>query len=178
MKSLKFKLLGFILLVFCITTFSQSKPAQNNTPTTGVVETVKSAIPDSASVTMSTMYNDVKGAIIGLSKALKVGAEHVYEVLVRQQIVKSVIWLLLLFISFYLLFNFAKRAKDPEEQWIKNPGTSNSGPAPIGIIRIFQVIGGTIMFAISIAHIDVILTGFINPEYGAISEIMEMVSSK
>ncbi len=136
-----------------------------NSVTASVDSTLKSI--DTASVT-NKIYNDVKSGIVGLASGLKVGAEHVYEILVKQQIVNSGIYCTLLFFGLILIYNYLKRYNT--EKW-----TESGDPTFLGIIRFFQLILGAILFIISIFNIDVILTGIINPEYGAIKEILTFI---
>ena len=50
---------------------------------------VKTETPE---LTKEVVYQDVKAVLKDLGEALAVGAEHVYGVLVRQQIVTSIVW--------------------------------------------------------------------------------------
>ena len=47
-------------------------------------------IPDTAKLTLSKVYSDVKSGINGLAQSLKVPATHVYEIMIRQQIAQSI----------------------------------------------------------------------------------------
>lgn len=127
-------------------------------------------LPDSAKVTFTTVYNDVKEAISGIAASLKVGAEYVWTILIKQQIVKGLVYLILLTISLILIISFYKACKNSKEDWLEH-----GDPTPIGIMRIIQIVTGLCLFVISINNLDVILTGLINPEYGAMSDIMNWV---
>jgi hypothetical protein len=126
---------------------------------------------DSSKLTALKIYEDVKAGVSGLAKSLKVPAEHVYTVLVRQQIVHSCVWLILLIIAGLMLLFFSKGSRNKEERWINDDG----GPEAIIFLRIFQILCGIILFVASVVNIDTIFTGFINPEYGAIKDIISFI---
>lgn len=106
-------------------------------------------------------------ALRGLADALKVPADHVYSVLIKQQYVKSISWIatggISLFVIIMVLFYGYLGIK---YEW---------DGVVVGII----VGAGFILFGIplfiSISQLDVILTGFYNPEYGAIKEISNLI---
>lgn len=118
---------------------------------------------------MHKMYDDIKEALVGLSGALKVGTEHVYKVLVKQQMVNSVMYIILGLISIFLLNNFIKAYKSDEE-W-----ADFDNPTGIGVIRVLQAILGLVLCFMSLINIDLIMTGLINPEYGAMKEIISWI---
>lgn len=128
------------------------------------------AIKDTSEVTFSKVYNDVKTGISAVATALKVGAEHVYEVLVLQQVVNAVVFIIILLMSIVLCVNFIKKSKDTNEIWF-----DGTDPTILGVVRTIQLIAGIIMFGVGIFHLDIIATGLINPEYGALQEIMSWI---
>ena len=145
---------------------------------TGATQTVV-AIKDSAtqsikeidtSSTFKAMYSDFKYGITALAGSLKVGAEHVYEVLVKQQIVYSIIWLLVLIIGITFICIWLYRYKDDKEEW-----ENRQDATALGVFRTLQLFCGALMFILGMINIDTIITGFINPEYGALKEVIEMV---
>ena len=93
-----------------------------------------------------------------------------YEVLIKQQIVNSVVLLFVLLTSFLLILNFIKAFKNKEESWL-----TEDGPNLLGVLRVGQIAVAIIMFLIGIININVIATGFINPEYGAIKDIIHFI---
>lgn len=117
------------------------------------------------------IYSDIKDGIAALATGLKVGAEHVYTILVKQQIVIAITRLILLFISLIFILNWFKKYKDPNEIWWRN-----NDPTFLGLVRIFQITLSSILFSIYIMSFSTITTGLINPEYGAIEKILEMVN--
>lgn len=100
-------------------------------------------------------------AINGIAKSLQVPAEHVYKILVKQQVVNATTWLisdlLITFITIILWISWIKDKKERDNWW--------------GIPVILSCI--TLLFYI--CNIDIIVSGYINPEYGAIKEIMNLI---
>lgn len=151
------------LMLFSIVSYADS---------TSIGDKVSNVITsvDTSSISKQ-IYSDIKGVVVGLADALKVGSEHVYKILVKQQIVNSVIYIILLLFGLYFIYNFIKAYKDKDEEWEYDSAT----PSGISIVRILQIIVGGIMFFVGIINIDVIITGFINPEYGAIEKILNIL---
>lgn len=118
-------------------------------------------IPDTAKLTLSKVYSDVKSGIEGLSKSLKVPAQHVYGIMVKQQVVDSITWLvanlLVLLLTMTALIYWIKDKKTKDE-WFGVP-----------------LIGILIFFILLFCTLSTIVAGFVNPEYGAIKEIISFV---
>ncbi len=125
---------------------------------------------DTSSVT-NKIYNDVKSGIVGLASGLKVGAEHVYMVLVKQQVVNSIIYCVFFLLGLILIANFINRYKS-DEKWVT---ASREDPSFLGVIRGAQVIVGSVLFIVGLFNIDIMITGVVNPEYGAIKEILTFI---
>ncbi len=124
-------------------------------------------VPDTAALTVREVYTDVKAGLTGIAQALKVPAEHVYGVMIKQQIVKSVVDLILILIAvavFVLLMKYYKylRNKDASEP-------QHFFGAAFGSIGAFIYIGW------AMSHLGEMVTGFINPEYGALKDIFEFI---
>lgn len=131
------------------------------------VQTVKEI---DTSSTFKQMYSDFKQGVVALASSLKVGAEHIYIVLVRQQIVYGIVYLILLLIGIFLMINWLRNYKNSGEiWWQRNDATL------LGIFRTIQIIVALIMMVIGIVNIETIVTGVVNPEYGAIKEVVKMV---
>lgn len=136
------------------------------------------------------MYNDVKSGIAGLANGLKVGAEHVYVVLVRQQVVKAISDLILVVILFILAYIFYVQARKTYASHLIQCGykPDGSGKASfnidlddsakgvtsvlLGIACAITVVAATTIFCCSYEDI---IGGFVNPEYGAMKDIIEFV---
>ena len=128
---------------------------------------------DSTIVLKEQIYSDFKQAISGIADSLSIGAEHVYEVLVKQQLVESITWLVILvtgiilaIISSKLLIKGAALENNKETYHLCPPHCISG--AICAITCICLLIGG-------LFNLDTIITGFINPEYGAIMEIKQMI---
>jgi hypothetical protein len=149
------KFILLLLVFFTITGISYAQ--ENNSPPkeeTTVYQDIKQAAP--------TLYQDVKGALKQLSEALAVGAEHVYGVLVKQQVVEAITWLIFnifaLLIVIFLWIMFARNDDKDRDEWWGLPFT-------------FQLLQ-LVLLAFTL---DNIMMGFYNPEYGAIKDILDVI---
>ncbi len=169
------KIISFLSILFVFCVFN----AKADTTSTELAN-----IPDTSKVTFSRVYNDVKAGMKGLGEALKVGAEHVYVVLVKQQVVKAIqyiifgiIGLIFLLISLYVMkkarwgdntYYFPEQWKSKEE-WQANQFNKYS---------VYTIITGLItsIFLMNfIINLDTVVMGLYNPEYGAIKDILNFV---
>lgn len=128
-------------------------------------DTAIKKVVDTSKVTFSTVYSDVKEGLKGLGSALKVGSEHVYSVLVKQQLIYALSWLLVFLaglIGFIYAITLISKADFDEGEW-----KAVVGPI-LGVITL-------IISIVSVCHGDVILGGLINPEYGALHDIMDFI---
>lgn len=113
-------------------------------------------------------YLDKAGdALNSLAEVLKVPAEHVYGVLVKQQVVVgvgSLIVLIIFAVAFFLsMWGFAKRERSNEYE-------ENLG---LLVLAVFSGIG----FVVSLVVFFVSgLSGLLNPEYGAIQDILSVLN--
>ena len=166
------------MLFFTITTYSKESNIVTETITnvsngidtlkTNAINTAKAI--DTSSVSKQ-LYTDLKSGLVGIAGALKVGAEHVYEILVRQQIVNSITWVLIGIVPLLFLLIFGKVMW----KWAaENADKSDGFSIFIGFVfYCFTIIPSIIcMF-----HLDTIVTGFINPEFGALEQIMDWVKN-
>lgn len=163
----------FSLLLLSISIYSHAGDTSSTSKT--LIETKNAIaeavdIPDSASLSFSKIYTDVKVGISALASSLKVGSEHVYGILVKQQMVKSVSWCVMIAISLLPLLVFGKIIW----KWaVKNHAESEGFCTFVAVIFFVMTIIPSI---ISIFYIPTIITGFVNPEYGAIKDIIDMVN--
>lgn len=127
---------------------------------------------DTTKLTKEVVYRDVKDVLKQLGETLKVGSEHVYSVLVRQQVVNSIIWLVLALLSVIMLWFCFINAKKCEFNHhgdsINHTEINLTSSITFGILGVLTAI-------ISLFHIDIIVTGFANPEYGAIVKIIDLL---
>lgn len=105
-----------------------------------------------------------------MAMALKTTAEHVYYVLVKQQIVKSIVWLLVGIIGVIMLLSYKKLYNFGHKNYDDSEGASY-------IPFVLQIITSIIMLILFLGHMNTIVTGFINPEYGAMNDIIEFISA-
>jgi hypothetical protein len=133
-----------------------------------VVDSTKAAINQAdTSSNFKMIYSDAKAGLEGLAKALKVGAEHVYVVLIKQQVVKSITWCALYLVAVFLIVVMVKFSK-----WAYKTYDSDS---PIIIPIVFGWLGVLIFSIFCISNLDTVVTGFVNPEYGAMESIFDFV---
>lgn len=168
------------MLFFTIKTYSKESNIVSETITsvsneidtlkTNAINTAKAI--DTSSVSKQ-LYTDLKSGLVGIAGALKVGAEHVYEVLVRQQVVNSILYLLCGVLAFIFIINFISKNKS-DEKWFNN---DIDFITKLGFIRIIQSIISFILLLVFLFHLDNIVTGFINPEFGALEQIMNWVKN-
>jgi hypothetical protein len=133
-----------------------------------VVDSTKAAINQvDTSSNFKMVYEDARAGLIGLAKALKVGVEHVYVVLVRQQLVKSItgtviIGLLILFIVIFL--NNIKKIDESDK---------DSYQVKAIIFGLLSFV--FLLYVLMSGTIPEVVTGYVNPEYGAMESIFDFV---
>lgn len=136
-------------------------------------EIIKDATSDSAKITMNKVYEDVKYGLQGLASALKTGVEHVYIVLVKQQIVNAITNVIITFLLFlcplFYIVRYRKWAEEKNKQggsdgWIVLWFFTTIAPMVCGLIFFLATAQDTVM-------------GFVNPEYGALQNIFEFVKT-
>jgi hypothetical protein len=131
-----------------------------------------SAQTDSSKVTFDRVYSDVKSAVSGIGSALKVGAEHVYEVLVKQQFVQSITGLFTLIFIWAILSLLVWKLPKNRDFYFDELDLPHIYTFLLGI---GLIVGSIFSVVYTVGIIPVIITGFINPEYGAIREILETI---
>lgn len=194
------KLLSISICFFTIssyaldTTIVQKAINQAQSTIAGTVNSVTQAvqevteIPDSAQLTFSKVYQDVKTGISALASSLKVGADHVYGVLVKQQMVYAFTYIatiILLIIVSLIGYKEAKSiykshretgeqvvGKDRMADWDLDDSPRGILSVAVSILTIGCAIASIIVFCV---QIDTIMMGIINPEYGAIKDIISIV---
>lgn len=177
------KILSLITICFAITIYSYASDTtavqktinQVTQSATDIKNSIVSALPDSASLSFNKVYSDVKTGISALASSLKVGADHVYQILVLQQIVNAIMFAFAFIISIVFLFlayRFWSNTKFGEGN---NSDTMVGGRITDIIYFVIFFIAGLISLGTGLFHLDVIAMGFINPEYGAIKDIISFV---
>jgi len=161
--------------------YSQNAVEQTATNVTDVKEAVDAVKQAITQVNPTAVYFTEK--LQELAKSLKVPAEYIYKTLVKQQQINGYTILVLLFVGILLLglastqINHAQwgtgsyyyDSKDKSspywEGYLWNKHTT---------IFLAAVIFGGIMTIASLIMIPQMITGILNPEYGAIKEIMRL----
>lgn len=137
------------------------------TSTDSVKSTVEQVLPDSSQLTFKEVYSDIKAGLLGISVGLKVGVEHVYEIISKQQLVNSItnitiiILLLIIFLLSYKLHNYY--IKKNHESFGENPRC------------MLPVLSLIFLIIFTIVTMQDTVMGFVNPEYGAIKNILEFI---
>lgn len=163
------------------------------TPCPAQSRTTEAAI-EKAAEGISTVYGDGKTVAKELltradtlaSKASKIvskvgpqignAADYTWQALIRQQLVKSIVWLIIWLkgIIFFLIA-YNSLLKNYEEQKLQN---NNKTPSEYDysfgmILKIIVSIVSIIGVIIASFNIDIIVTGFANPEFGAIRDLID-----
>lgn len=151
-------------------------------------DTLKIITPKKGDLTKREVYNDAKEVIKDLASALKTTSEHVYGVLVKQAMVNSITLIICLVIGILLMsqcFKYMNKLRGEYTQWkIEQSGKNEGGyyrdqdysPSTILIIQIvIYGVGGLSFILAVITNIELLVTGFINPEYSAIEKIIELL---
>ena len=134
---------------------------------TTVDTTSKSTIVTDSTLTFLKVYEDIKSDVIGLANVLKMPAEHVYRVMVKQQVIDALSGTLFIVIMLILLFLSIRYLKACNN----NPDIKDiSGPV------VLLIIVSIITFTVLMVAGSTVLTGFFNPEYGAMRDIVNFVN--
>ena len=155
-----FKIL-FLIMVISLTAITVNATIIDTTSTSAIVKTDSTTV-----LTFNKVYEDIKESIQGLAEALKEPAEHIYGIMIKQQVINA--WSGLIFIIVMLILLFLS---------IQYLGACNDDPdisdltIPVTLIMITSI---TTFVVLIITGPD-ILTGFFNPEYGAMKDIVNFV---
>lgn len=126
---------------------------------------------DTAKLTFARVYGDVKAGIVGLASALKVGAEHVYKVIVKQQVVNAITNLLIVLVLLVLCLRLWSMHRTAASKYGRDWDDYASAVVPLlGTLAL-----GIIAIILFIIDANSIVMGFVNPEYGAMKDILEFV---
>lgn len=141
----------FVFLTLAVTIYCQDKPTKEESEVNQVIDKV---------------FDRTTESIQQLASALKVPADHVYSVLVKQQVVTGVsitIALIVVTIGFIFCLRWAIK-ENHEDEYSLNIGsmlsTIMTGMGFVICIVLFFTTG---------------IQGILNPEYGAIKEIMNIL---
>ena len=185
MKKVIIGLLFFLTL--SIVGYSQTKESTANVVVQTVqnVDTAANVIKDGianinvtgtkAEAFIDKYSGKLEAAFVSLAKSLKTPVEHIYKVLVTQQVVKASIFIIadILLIVLSIIFSiwFGKTVNYYSKQ--KDDWSDYEGPCIIlcatTIVCIIAAVGCTF------GSLSTVVTGFINPEYGAIMDILQFI---
>lgn len=164
------KLLCLLLLFASLQAIAQPKDTVNT------VSTQTSQIIDK-------VFDRTTEAIQQISSVLKVPAEHVYQVLIKQQRINAVCSLLVFILAIITCYLFIISIS--KSHWGDSYNYDNSSPSSkywIGYrynkYATFTMVYGIIFvisFIYSAVSIEGIFTGLFNPEYGAIQNILSIL---
>lgn len=129
---------------------------------------------DSSKLSWNKVYNDVSGAMSAIGSALKVGAEHVYLILVKQQMVNAIIWIIsfvfcIVFVCLMIKWGKGLHGRMIGENWNFD---EEWGWIVLYVLLVAAIVG---MLITCVSHIGAVVTGLINPEYGALNEILNKI---
>lgn len=174
MKSITILLTVFILSIttsYAQETFLESVATTADSVSKSVSDGV--AYVDTSS-TFKMLYSDIKSGLAGLAEGLKVGVEHVYIILVKQQIVKSITWIVVFILLTLSTIVVYKIYKHHPKLYIDSYGDIHPGI----MFPVLYYCTIAIIFILMFCNVDTMITGFVNPEYGAIKEIMYFVKGE
>jgi hypothetical protein len=205
------------IILLLVLAFSLSINAQKNNALNKSSQAIETVYKDSKDG-IKTVYNDlksttpqIKNALEALSKELKTTSDSLWKILVKQQLVWSWCFLILIFSSALNWFLFYRRnlSKDlkydkvrviNQKLMYKDGLTENdieSYPnlnarrymnveeeelriVPNSTVPYFKYLHLAICITLSVfsfIHFSDMLTGFINPEFGALKTITEVIKS-
>lgn len=110
----------------------------------------------------------IESAIISLAETLKTPVEHVYNVLIKQQFIRSITLTAVLVLYLILLIIGVKMGFHSKVDCCDGNIYSIAG--------VFAFLASFLAFLVMLlGSIPTIVTGFINPEYGALKEILKFL---
>lgn len=131
------------------------------------------SLPDTTKLTLGKFYSDVKAGINGLAQSLKVPATHVYTIMIKQQTTQAISNLIFLLVFIILSFVFYFVAIKTYKLYNVR---KDENLLDITVLS-FIILAITVLITVVCFWSDYasIVTGFVNPEYGAIKEIISFV---
>lgn len=133
---------------------------------------------DTSKLSWTKVYNDTKHALSGLAAGLKTTVEHVYTILIKQQIVQSVVFLseIILTIVLFLILSIGlvKNLKLYHNENHSFNGDNIEDHTSTILLIIFSILSGIMMCCVIGNVFAEMITGFVNPEYGAMRDIISM----
>lgn len=177
------KLFALLTIAFMALLFTSAVSADTTTSTVTISTSgVLSPIGDAISPANSTTAY-VLDKLESYAKALQVPAEHLYKVLVKQQVTQAYMWLTVLILSiiFLLIIGFSiNKSTWGDPSYYNNENKDSrywNGHAWNGYATFIIIFGilFLITFIPTLCNIQKIVTGLSNPEYGAINELLQIL---
>lgn len=135
--------------------------------TIGYSQTKETTKIDSTQLNAMQVYSDIKAGLTGLAAGLKTTTEHVYPIIVKQQRINAIgycffpILLIIALVSIFLVIKNRDELFDYDDTYSY-------------VIIILSGIG-VLLLIFCMCVFNSIFTGFFNPEYGAIQDIVNLV---
>lgn len=168
------KLLTFIILFITFNSYAQTTEPITNSENITTAERI-----------IDKYSGKIYDLVVEMAESLSVPAEYLWKVLVRQAIVESIVYIILLLLGtyfIYLFYNFLTKIE--KWRWDYNfqgdvpSDKDNNSVAGRFTVKILIGIAGVVMFLTGIFHIEVIVQGIVNPEYKAIEMIIEALNGR
>ncbi len=175
------KLLCLLLTIITINCYSEEvKPTtQIINKATDAVERVYAdgtKVVEKAYSIGENLSPKIEKALLQLGTSLKVSGAEIWNILVRQQIVWSVCILLGLLLTVFSWWHFYYRVNEGRlNQW-KTDKNNTDAPSSYHVV-VFITLGFAVTGTIVVGmHFNDMLTGFINPKFGALKTIAEIAA--
>jgi hypothetical protein len=154
----------FIILITLFTSLNSNAISLDSTlkQTTDVITQLDT------SSNFKAIVGNTQEAVKYLAVGLKTTAENVWDILVKQQKVKSWTYLLLFLFAIIVDVLIIKVIK---QTFAYVDDKENPGPY---VLSVFLIIAGAVFSVYNSSNLYPMLTGFINPEYGALKDIVEI----
>ena len=138
------------------------------------------AVYDDGKGAISTVYNDmkslapdIKSALVSIAEGLKTTSEKVWDILVKQQLVFSLSYLVLFISSLFLWFQFKKQYNLLQTDLDEDNNIKDKNILFTVLLALLAITDSVV----SGLHMVDMITGFVNPEYGALKNIIEVAST-
>jgi hypothetical protein len=173
---IKMKNLTIFAFIIGIMVFVEPISAKTVDSIPSVITEVQEYVTNSNAEKLFDKYTDkLSTAIVGLAEILKVPATHVYGILIKQQYVLAYIGLFIFFITLLFIILSLKYALNIDD-WDDGSVKKNKPTCSLGFFIAFGIIGIIFLLCFFIGHYpEDIFQGFINPEYGAIKDIVNFI---
>lgn len=142
--------------------FAQSQPKEESLIDLSKIDTSAGNVTEK-----NIIYDGVKDFMMATASSLKVTVSHVYEILVKQQVVKSITYVV--FFVFGLILTWVIYTI------IIKTDFDDGDNAGMVLLLILLITIDLILFGFTLGNMNMIITGFVNPEMGAIYEIMDYI---